>query len=72
MKKVSGLFLAVLAMLAVMVGNASAALPTGVEAGFTAIGTDGTALAGYAATPFMLLLGLVIGFKLTKRFASKI
>ena len=72
LKKVGGKVVAVVAVSGVLVGNAMAALPAGIEAGFTAIGTDGTTAAGYAAVPFMLLLGLVIGFKLTKRFANKI
>jgi len=72
LKKIGGKVVSVVALSGVMVGSAMAALPAGIQDGFTAIGTDGTTAAGYAATPFMLLLGLVIGFKLTKRFASKI
>ena len=49
-----------------------AALPAGVEAGYTAIGTDATTLAGYAGTAVMLVLGFTIGLKLTKRFANKV
>lgn len=49
-----------------------AALPGGVEGGFTAIATDATTLAGYAGTAVMVVLGFTIGLKLTKRFANKV
>lgn len=55
-----------------MIGSAHAALPTGVDTGFTAFGTDATTLAGYAGTAVMVVLGFTIGLKLTKRFANKI
>lgn len=71
-KKVFALLLACLLMIGVMVGNAMAALPAGVEAGYTAIGTDATTLAGYAGTAVMIVLGFTIGLKLTKRFANKV
>lgn len=55
-----------------LVSAAHAALPAGVDTGFTAIGTDATTLAGYAGTAVMLVLGFTIGLKLTKRFANKV
>lgn len=55
-----------------LASQAHAALPAGVEAGYTAIGTDATTLAGYAGTAVMLVLGFTIGLKLTKRFANKV
>lgn len=71
-KKIAGFVVSVPVLAGVMVGNAMAALPAGVEAGYTAIGTDATTLAGYAGTAVMIVLGFTIGLKLTKRFANKV
>jgi len=71
-KKIAGAVVAVPVVAGVMVSNAMAALPAGVEAGYTAIGTDATTLAGYAGTAVMIVLGFTIGLKLTKRFANKV
>lgn len=60
------------AVAATVVEQAHAALPTGVEAGFTAIGTDITTLAGYAGPIVLLGIGYVIGLKMVKRFANKV
>jgi len=72
LKKIAGVVVAVPLVAGVMVSNAMAALPAGVEAGYTAIGTDATTLAGYAGTAVMIVLGFTIGLKLTKRFANKV
>ena len=71
-KKIAGVVVSVPLVAGVMVSNAMAALPAGVEAGYTAIGTDATTLAGYAGTAVMIVLGFTIGLKLTKRFANKV
>ena len=71
-KKIAAVVVSVPVLAGVMVGNAMAALPAGVEAGYTAIGTDATTLAGYAGTAVMIVLGFTIGLKLTKRFANKV
>lgn len=71
-KKIAGVVVAVPVVAGVMVSNVMAALPAGVEAGYTAIGTDATTLAGYAGTAVMIVLGFTIGLKLTKRFANKV
>lgn len=71
-KKIAGVVVAVPVVAGVMVSNAMAALPAGVEAGYTAIGTDATTLAGYAGAAVMIVLGFTIGLKLTKRFANKV
>lgn len=55
-----------------VVSSAHAALPAGIADGFAAIGTDATTLAGYAGTAVILVLGFIIGLKLTKRFANKV
>ena len=49
-----------------------AAVPAGTDVAFTAILTDATTLAGYAAPIVLGVLGLVIIFKLIKRFANKV
>lgn len=67
-QKVLGV-LSVLVMLGASV--AQAAVPAGTEAAFTAILTDGTTIAGYAAPVVLGLLGLTIAFKLIKRFGNK-
>lgn len=72
LKKIAGVVVAVPVVAGVMVSNAMAALPAGVEAGYIAIGTDATTLAGYAGTAVMIVLGFTIGLKLTKRFANKV
>jgi len=69
LKKICGVVVGVASMAAT---SAFAALPAGVEAGYTAIGTDATTLAGYAGTAVMVVLGFTIGLKLTKRFANKV
>lgn len=71
-KKIAGVVVSVPVLAGVMVDNAMAALPAGVEAGYTAIGADATTLAGYAGTAVMIVLGFTIGLKLTKRFANKV
>lgn len=69
LKKIGGV---VVAVATVGASAAHAALPAGVEAGFTAMSGDATTLAGYAGTALMVILGLTVGLKLTKRFANKI
>lgn len=52
--------------------QAHAQLPAGVSDGFTAMQTDAVTLAGYAGGAVMVILGLTVGLKLTKRFANKL
>lgn len=69
LKKISGVVVAVSAF---VVTSAHAALPAGVEAGFSSMQTDATTVAGYAGAAVLLVLGFSIGLTLTKRFANKI
>ncbi len=65
---VFGLFLS----LVVLVGQAQAALPTGVDTALTSIQTDAQSLAALVAPVMLAILGLVVTFKLIKRFTNKV
>lgn len=53
-------------------GAAQAALPTGVDTALTSIQTDAQSLAALVAPVMLAILGLVVTFKLIKRFTNKV
>jgi hypothetical protein len=65
---VRGLLVSILSVFGVHV---HAAVPTGVDDAFDAILADATTIAGFAAPVVLGILGLVIVFKVIKRFANQ-
>ena len=68
----SYLYVVVALFLSVFSMQAHATVPAGVQASLDAILTDATAVSVLAAPVILGVLGLVVVFKIIKRFVSKI